>query len=387
LTNTKCLAVDQAISITNAGKISPCCQIRHDEFQFVDASSIEKYKNSKWLANIRSTMDQGLMPSECHECYNSEALGMPSMRTYLNDRLSNSGLLEYLDLRLGNVCNSDCAMCHPDCSSKIEHRIVTTKNLNIFPTYLIDSDITVTTQNKKWYNQDLFFDWFKTQAGNLKVLKFLGGEPFLVENIDVWTDWLIQQGYSNKITLHFNTNASILNQERMFLYIKKFKRVVIHASADGIDDCFNYIRHGLSWKSVEKNILKYREYSSAFHNKFNITVSCVVQPYNLLYLIDLLKWNEQYNIDIAWIFPTTPEYLKLQNFENKKIIQSTIETLDKFKQETKTQSTTVNALISHLTDCLEINSYPPGEFIDYTDYMNSFRSLKFDSKTLQLQTS
>lgn len=385
MTSTKCLAIDQAISITNNGKISPCCLIKHDEFQFVDASSIEKYKNSQWLANIRSTMDQGLKPAECQECYSKEALGVPSIRTYLNTQLSNSNKIEYLDLRLGNVCNSDCAMCHPDWSSKIEHRIVTAKNLDIFPKHLINSDITVTTQNQKWYNQDLFFNWFKSRAGDLKVLKFLGGEPFLVENVEIWIDWLIQQGYSNNITLHFNTNASLLDQEKMFLYTKKFKRIMIHASADGINDCFNYIRHGLSWDIVEKNILKYRDYSLAFHNKFNITILCVVQTYNLMYLIDLLKWNEQYNISINWIFPTIPKYLNVQNFENKQIIQDVIENLEKFKQETNTQLTIVNELITYLNGCLKINFYPPKEFDDYTDYMNSFRTLKFDSRTLQLQ--
>lgn len=386
MTNTKCLAIDQAISITTEGKITPCCLIKHDEFQFIDANSIEEYKNSKWLAGIRSTMDQGLKPIECVECYNKEALGLSSMRTYLNSRLSDSDKIEYLDLRLGNTCNSDCAMCHPRSSSKMERRIIDTKTSKIFPKHLIDSNITVTTQNKKWYNQDLFFNWFKLQAKNLKVLKFLGGEPFLVENIDIWINWLIEQELSNQIILHFNTNASILDQDKMFLYTKKFKRVMIHASADGIGDCFNYIRHGLDWSTVEKNILKYRDYSLAFHNKFNITLLCVVQTYNLMYLEDLLKWNEQYNISIVWIFPTHPEYLSLKNFENKEIIKSVIKVLEKFARETKTQLTIINELVNYLNNCLIINSKVSDDFDQYTNYMNSFRTLQFNSKTLELVT-
>ena len=384
MTNTKCLAIDQAISITTEGKITPCCLIKNDEFQFVDADSIKQYKNSEWLANIRSMMDQGLKPTECNVCYSKEAQGSSSLRTYLNSQLSDSNRIEYLDLRLGNTCNSDCAMCHPRSSSKIEHRIVATKNLAVFPKHLINSDITITTQNKKWYNQDLFFNWFKSQAAGLKVLKFLGGEPFLIENIESWINWLIEQDLADQITLHFNTNASILDQDKMFLYTKKFKRIMIHASVDGIGNCFNYIRHGLNWDTVEKNILKYRDYSLAFRNKFNLSILCVVQTYNLLYLIDLLKWNEQYNIDICWIFPKHPKYLDLKNFEDKQIIKSVISDLEKFTQETTTQLTTVNELVNYLNDCLAVNFYPAKDFDDYTNYMNSFRTLKFDSKTLEL---
>jgi sulfatase maturation enzyme AslB (radical SAM superfamily) len=381
----KCLAIEQAISISTGGQLRPCCMMRHEEFPFDGEKSIKVYRNSQWLENLRESMAQGIEPKECHQCFDSERLGLSSYRNYINSKLteSNSQAIEYLDLHLGNTCNSECAMCWEEDSSRIEQRILTSRDLKIFPRDLVNYDVIPTRQKLKWYNQPGFFDWFKDQVPNLKLLKLLGGEPFLIDNTEIWLDWVIESGHAKHITLHFNTNASSLNEQLLFRYIKHFKYVMVHASVDGRGDIYNWIRHGLDWNIVEKNVLEFSKYVKAFTNKFHMTAECVVQIYNLRYLLDLLEWSESNELSLNWIFLTHPSYLNVLNLQDKSFINQVIDDLEKFKSRSNQQNAIVK-LTDYLRRCLVVTDFPQDKFIRYTNYMNSFRKLQFDSNSLKL---
>ena len=381
----KCLAIDQAISISTGGQLRPCCMMRHEEFPFDGEKSVSFYRNSQWLQNLRESMAQGIEPKECHNCFDSERLGLSSYRNYINSKLteSNSHAIEYLDLHLGNTCNSECAMCWEEDSSRIEQRILTSRDLKIFPRDLVNYDVIPTKQKLKWYNQPGFFDWFKDQVPNLKLLKLLGGEPFLIDNTEIWLDWVIESGHAKHITLHFNTNASILNEQLLFRYIKHFKYVMVHASVDGRGDIYNWIRHGLDWNTVEKNVLEFSRYVKAFNNKFHMTAECVVQIYNLHYLLDLLEWSESNELSLNWIFLIHPSHLNISNLQDKSVINQVIDDLEKFKSRSNQQNAIVK-LTDYLRRCLVVTDFSQDKFIRYTNYMNSFRKLQFDSNSLKL---
>ena len=381
---TKCLAVKQAIKIHSDSGFSPCCMIQTagKEFKFIDSSSIERYINSDWVRQLDSELSSGRKPNTCDLCFTKESIRSKSYRLYVNETLGykESNNIEFLDLVLGNICNSDCAMCEPNSSSKIESRINRDQTLDIFPKNLING-VTIQRQNEKWYNRPEFFEWYKTQAPNLKIIKFRGGEPFLVKNLEEWLDYLIDNGYAKNITLNFTTNASILDQKLIFKCVKNFKYTAITASIDGIKDCYNYIRHGLNWNAIETNLLEFQKYAQAFRNKFWISVVCVVQAYNLLYLIELVQWCERYQFPLEWIFLTSPEYLEIKNIKDKTLIQQTI---DQLKQKKSFQQDVIDELINYLNTCLETTSYPVENFISYTNYMNSFRTLKFNTESLEI---
>lgn len=383
----KCLAIDQAISISTGGQLRPCCMMEHAEhhqFPFVDHQSIAVYQQSDWLEDIRNNVAQRQEPKECRVCYANERLGLASYRNYINSKITESNSIEYLDLHLGNACNSECAMCCAEDSSRVEQRIILSRDLEIFPEDLVNANVTPTTQKEKWFNQPGFFEWFKTRAPNLKLLKLLGGEPFLIENVEVWVDWLIANDHAKNITLHFNTNASILNQTMLFKCIKQFKQVIMHTSVDGTGKIYNWIRHGLDWIEVEQNILEFCKYSRAFKNKFHLTSECVVQTYNLRYLLDLLTWSEQHSISLNWIFITTPAHLSIANLQDKTVITEVIQDLEKYKQNSAQQDT-ITKLLDYLNQCLTVTEFPQDSFIRYTKYMNSFRTQKFNSTTLKIE--
>jgi radical SAM protein with 4Fe4S-binding SPASM domain len=385
--DTKCLAVSQALSVDADGNLRPCCKIPgRSEFNIINTDSIQKYKNSSWLKQLKDTMDQGQWPDECKVCRDQEQQLGTSTRLYVNEKLNytESDKFEYLDLVLGNACNSECAMCDSSYSNKIALRINKTKTLDVFPVGLVN-EIPQEKYKNKWFNQPEFFEWFKQQAPNLKIIKFLGGETFLLENLHIWLQWTIDAGHAKNIILFFNTNASILNQELMFNCVKNFKYVVMNTSVDGVDDCFNYIRHGLSWDIVKTNLLEYKKYRQAFANKFWVSLFCVVQVYNLKYLIDLLTWAKENDFDLTWLYVENMPFLVIKNIVDKQHIQETIEQLTNYKQQAPKQTTILNELINYLTTCLETNSYPAENFVSYTNYMNSFRTLKFNIETLEIQ--
>lgn len=381
----KCLAVKQALKIYSEGGISPCCMISKpsDEFTFVNADSVHDYRSSDWVKNLHNELSSGIKPKECSVCFNKEPIRSNSYRLYVNETLDyrESDNIEFLDLTLGNTCNSDCAMCKASSSSKIESRIEQDRILPIFPKDLI-KDLGKIKSSEKWYNQPEFFEWYKTQAPNLKIIKFRGGEPFLVRKLEEWLDYLIDNGYAKNITLQFNTNASILDQDLMFRCVKNFKYTLIAASIDGINECYNYIRHGLNWVEIEQNLLEFQKYAHAFKNKFWTNICCVVQAYNLKYLIDLINWCELHKFPLEWIFLVKPEYLEIKNIKDKTQVQQVI---DQLREIQSFQQDVINELLDYLNTCLETNSYPAENFVSYTDYMNSFRTLKFNTETLEIQ--
>jgi hypothetical protein len=73
----------------------------------------------------------------------------------------------------------------------------------------------------------------------------------------------------------------------------------------------------------------------------------------------------------------------IKNFKDKQQIQQVIDELK--SRKTTFQQDTINELINHLNTCLETTSYPQENFISYTNYMNSFRTLKFNTETLEIQ--
>jgi organic radical activating enzyme len=381
----KCLAVKQALKIYSEGGMSPCCMISkpNDEFTFADADSVLSYQNSEWVKNLHSDLSSGIKPKECSACFDREPIRSNSYRLYVNETLNyrETDNIEFLDLTLGNTCNSDCAMCKARSSSKIESRIDQDRLLPIFPKNLI-KDFGKIKASEKWYNRPEFFEWYKTQASNLKIIKFRGGEPFLVRKLEEWLDYLIDNGYAKNITLQFNTNASILDQDLIFKCVKNFKYTLIANSIDGTGECYNYIRHGLNWSDIEKNLFEFQKYAQAFKNKFWTNICCVVQAYNLKYLIGLIDWCELHKFPLEWIFLVKPEYLEVKNIKDKIHIQQVIEQL---KLKKSFQQDVIDELINYLNNCLETTSYPVENFVSYTNYMNSFRTLQFNTETLEIQ--
>ena len=74
------------------------------------------------VVDARNEMLQGIKPAACHNCYKIEERGGKSRRKTEIERWGQNIFkprLEFLDLRMSNLCNSKCMMCNPDSSSSL----------------------------------------------------------------------------------------------------------------------------------------------------------------------------------------------------------------------------------------------------------------------------
>ena len=224
---------------------------------------------------------------------------------------------QYLDFRLGTLCNLRCRMCQSQNSSAIykelkdeelyneEERkfIVETSHWNDFSDY-----------TQPWFDDPGFLSTVETWLPNCNRLYFTGGEPTMIQRVYWILEKCVEIGINNNIDLVFNSNMTNI-QPRFLDLIAKFKDVLMCLSVDGYGTTNEYIRSGSTWSIVDKHI---RDYATS-DVVGNILFSPVVQIYNILTITDLLDYAEQIladtgrRIDISFLLNNYPKCLDIRN--------------------------------------------------------------------------
>ena len=105
-----------------------------ENYYNLNKNTITEHMNSEVFKNTRLSMLKDEIPSPCKRCYTEEKKGITSKRAIENKNYSNFTIgdakkitnidgsidpkLEFVELRLGNVCNVKCVTCNPASSSK-----------------------------------------------------------------------------------------------------------------------------------------------------------------------------------------------------------------------------------------------------------------------------
>ena len=247
---------------------------------------------------LRQAMIDGKKSDICKRCYAGEETGGISDRTNFIDQYSRvapdleisvekgneyGGPLD-LDLRPGNLCNLQCRMCGPASSSQYNKEIKkNTKLLNFIEPFDEDFESVWTS------DRNLEFLLENIDKG-IKRIKFLGGEPTIMPEVDRIMDYLIENKKTN-IQLFFTSNMT--NSNKKFLdKISQFESVMFNLSMDGIDKTLEYIRHPVNWYSLQKNIAKIAQLPNV---EQRIDMSFTLQAYNLPNLKETMEWAIEYN--------------------------------------------------------------------------------------------
>jgi sulfatase maturation enzyme AslB (radical SAM superfamily) len=232
----------------------------------------ENFLNNPNLIKIREEFNQGLRPTECHQCWSKEDNGFPSRRTDGNPWYIQNGYdddtaeLISIDYWVGNVCNLKCVICGPEYSSAWQQELDPTRKYS--PHY----------DNKFWKQLDLT---------KLRLVHFNGGEPLLSKT---HVDFLNAIPNKDQVIIDYNTNGTIFPSEELFSLWKQFKLVHVYFSIDDIEDRFEYIRYPANWEKTVKNILEIKEAASQnvlFY--INTTISLL----NIFTYPTLLQWLEK----------------------------------------------------------------------------------------------
>ena len=269
---------------------SPCHIIRNGFMNM----TMEEYVNSEWLANIKQQLLSGIRPAECKGCQVKEELGLKSTRgaawgypnlgeePYLEDTWFNDLTADVptvprrIELRFSNLCNMKCRMCDETSSSEIAKEkqkfgMPFGGGNNLKNTFFKDTTESVLRIDDKniqgLKNLNLL--------SNLQKVCFTGGEPFLIKGYYDYLDFLIENGFHERIAIELFTNTSVYN--KLFVdRLMKFTQVEFTMSIDGVGKTAEYIRHGTDWDVVEKNALTFTSMPMPIMPIVNVAISLYV---------------------------------------------------------------------------------------------------------------
>ncbi|MBK24132.1 MAG: hypothetical protein CME70_09045 [Halobacteriovorax sp.] len=291
--------------VTNTGDASfPCCSSQYSLGRNEKSDSVLKLSGGGLLKelseskkNLREAFLKGEEPKICSGCYEKDREGIWSYRKTSNDlfpktydELKNKSLdlaspmkLEFIDLRLGNLCNLACRMCDAGSSRLL---------IDDYREYLGDENFGKELEGINWFSDRGFYKNLVENGKDIKIINMAGGEPFLIEESWEFLEMLIDRGFAKNIELRYNTNLTIIPEKAKKLW-PKFKGVVLFLSIDGIDDVYEYIRYPAKWTKIEKNL----EYLEDNFEDLNITaanIQMTVQAYNIANIPELTKYLQKF---------------------------------------------------------------------------------------------
>lgn len=280
MSNNFCRFLSNQIRI-EYGKMKPCCWFQNS----VSIDNIEDVKTARAQWASISNWDE--TNYACSECYIREQAGSysprleslvsPAFRDVVNDAVVK------LEIQIDRDCNAACLICGPWNSStweKYNSKIGT--RLGFAPMELTDTDADTLVQIAK-LKKILSLD----QTNNIR---FLGGEPL---RNDHHVSLLSEVAHPENITLNYTTNGSYRPSIELLDFWKRFKRVNLTFSIDGVGEHFNYLRWPLQWHQVESNI----EYIVK-HGQENIHLtpgSYTVTPFSLYYHDQYVAAQKQFS--------------------------------------------------------------------------------------------
>ena len=239
-------------------------------------------------------MLDGIQPDMCKRCFKEEAAGIKSARQNWNDKWYDEtkeyaiegGLdIEYVDLRLGNLCNLKCRMCNPYSSNQwVDEWNTVVKTAKLVPDFPLSIEETDRLTNMNWPEDPRTWSSIIEIADSIEEIYLTGGEPTLAIEQYKLFDILIEKNLSKKIKLKYNTNLTNI-PKKMIDYWSHFRTVQLNASIDAYGELNRYIRYPTGWTSVEKNIDKFLSMPNV-----QVQIHCTVQMYNILNLKELFDW-------------------------------------------------------------------------------------------------
>jgi MoaA/NifB/PqqE/SkfB family radical SAM enzyme len=306
---TFCMHPFTGLATREDGAIQACC--RSHPIGFIDKETLEEVWNNDNMKRIRQQVLNGERPKECEPCFGLEDHGVESLRQrHIEPKIPESRITLYpnaldslredfsmpfemptIELKLNNLCNLRCRMCHPMDSTawtdwdQVENFYKKEKNI-------LTSIVEMHDLKKKPF-LDKFQDnpkWWKSLEKLLpyfRRVEFAGGEPLMDPQHYRILDMLAP--YGHQVEIKYATNLTILgiNKGRtIYDYWPKFKSVAINVSIDGIGESYEYIRGNGNWKELVDNIKRVQQ----IPNITRIVGAVAVQVSNALVLDQMIEY-------------------------------------------------------------------------------------------------
>ena len=301
-------------------------------------STLDETRNAPILKEIRASMLRGEQHPECKQCWETEKLGLDSLRTYMNreyvsdienckENTQSDGTidiaevpLKYFDIRLGNKCNQKCRMCGPGDSSLWLDDWVKMGNTKID---FYDDKYEIKKDGNRFYsmigdwNKEPFVKQLIENMHNIDRIYMTGGEPTVIKEYWAILQYAIDNDYAKNINLEYNSNMFVIPRNAWDIW-SKFKRVRMTMSIDGLYDVQDYIRFPSKWSVIDANIKKFYELTKK-HPNISATIAPTITIYNVMQMPDMVKWYTENNFEtfdpvMALHICHGPTFLTVQNY-------------------------------------------------------------------------
>lgn len=289
------------------GTVRPCC-LAEDEIKDelgnkykLIATDLGTVQKSDYMKNLRQQFLDGKKPQTCRKCWNEERSGRTSKRMHTLDRLEHivtdtewtteAKPLQFLDLKLGNICNLKCRICGSWSSSQFAAEELKFDRDNEFHRQMLKDGAWPRENSDFWTGLDDIIN-------NIKYIEFTGGEPFMIrEHFDLLQS-MVDKGIAGNVEIHYNTNGTQYPDHAEELW-SNFKTVEIAFSFDDLHERFEYQRTNAKWDEAIANLEKFRQLRSRNSN-IQLQVCSTVNVYNVMYLEDLANWIDKQNFDFIY---------------------------------------------------------------------------------------
>ena len=284
-----CYAPSVSMNFEAGGHATPCCYNRSYVIGRWPDSSVEELWNSPENRAFQEILGQNDLSWGCDLCsLLIESGNFASVLARYYDEYGDWQISpvspRQFTFELGNTCNLMCVMCKGFWSAKIRSQ------REHLPPVISPYD-------------SVFVEQISAYFPVLKDLKFLGGEPFL---IDIYYEIWEKIGQINPgILAHITTNGTILNHRVKKALSQLSAGIVV--SLDALTKkIYEDIRIGADFDAVMKNIDYFRSYTQSNHTYLSIAVCPLKNNWRQLPL--LLDYCNAKDLPIHFNSVVFPEY-------------------------------------------------------------------------------
>lgn len=308
-----CHAPFTSLNFEQNGNVTACCFNRFHILGNVSKDSIQDTWYGEPANKLRNYIRGNNLNGGCQACsqlleaknfkgskaiyydeYARSSLKEKGLKALQNIGLPYKGMPRVFEFELSNKCNLECTMCNGYFSSSIR------ANREKLPPMKMMYDNNFVEQ----------LDYF---IPHLTDMKFLGGEPFL---IDIYYKiWEKVAKLNPKLKMHITTNGTIYNGKVRALLDKLNCGIIL--SIDSLNKTtYEKIRKNSTFEKVEANMWKLIEYTRSKNTYFSFSV-CPIKD-NWQDLPDMLRFANKNDINIHFNTVWTPEDLSLRYLTDEK---------------------------------------------------------------------
>lgn len=294
MSNFFCAAPWRGLHINPRGDVKTCCAGNPNMLGNLNTQSIVQILNSPLMEEIRADLSQGKPHKYCSNCVQAERFGGSSERAWHNnvnpgfDYQTAGSQYHYpviVDVRWNTTCNLSCNYCGEFCSSK----------------WASLKDIPFKSGARPYY--DDVCDFIEQHHDRVHEVALVGGEPLLLPENNRLLDVIPKDAI---VTLITNLNVD-LESNKIFQKLATRNKVGWSMSFDNTGDRLEYVRHGASWDTIQKNLqiikglMKSNGHWGGIHAVYNI--------YNATRICELREFADATQTTVLWQNLFQPDYL------------------------------------------------------------------------------